>query len=75
MMQRCVVLFDVALAQLCEAVLLCLPKTTDGSNKELNGQQQGRRKDQQDWQAERIKKEEQEKEENWGHLPSYTANQ
>ena len=52
----------------CESVIFCLSKTPDWSNKEPNGQQLGRRKDRQGWQAERIdrrrnlggKKEEQE---------------
>ena len=40
--------------KLYEAVLLCLSKVPDWSNKELNSKQEGRRKDRWGWQAERI---------------------
>ena len=39
MMQRYVAFFYVIVIELCEAMLLCLSKTPDWSNKELNGQE------------------------------------
>ena len=35
---RCVTFFYAVFVELCEAVLLCLPKMPDWSNKEMNGQ-------------------------------------
>ena len=58
-------------------MILCLSKTPDGLKKELNGQQRGRSKDKQGWQAERItrrrKEEKEEQQENKGKRISGTS--